>query len=166
MQLRGQMQEMTLKYENQKTVAESLENIKQSLQKSHAEMQQAHTRIQTENEKHKRTIYTKEKLLEAQEVSNQGYVAMLRQEQKKLELKFETERERFLMEYEELRTQTCLHWKRIKELEGIRDQLEKDLADMTQNRDDLVEKLRLKNIKFDELMDKFEKKMMELINEK
>jgi hypothetical protein len=37
---------------------------------------------------------------------------------------------------------------------------------MTQNRDDLVEKLRLKNIEFDELMDKFEKKMMELINEK
>ena len=36
--LRGEMQEMTLKYENQKTVAESLENIKKSLQVSHEDM--------------------------------------------------------------------------------------------------------------------------------
>lgn len=39
MKLRGEMQEMTLKFENQKTIAESLENIKQSLQKSHADIQ-------------------------------------------------------------------------------------------------------------------------------
>ena len=31
MKLRGEMQEMTLKFENQKTVAESLENINTSL---------------------------------------------------------------------------------------------------------------------------------------
>ena len=31
MKLRGEMQEMTLKYENQRTLAASLENIKMSL---------------------------------------------------------------------------------------------------------------------------------------
>ena len=31
MNLRADMQEMTLKYENQRTIAESLENIKNSL---------------------------------------------------------------------------------------------------------------------------------------
>ena len=38
MKIRGEMQEMTLKYENQLTVAQSLESIKQSLQTSHGEM--------------------------------------------------------------------------------------------------------------------------------
>ncbi len=91
---------------------------------------------------------------------------MLRKEQKILEEKFETERERFLREYEELRTQTSLHWQKIQVLEGERDQLIKDLAEMTQNRDDLVAQLDKKCKEFDELMDKFEKKSMELINEK
>lgn len=91
---------------------------------------------------------------------------MLRTEQKILEQKFETERERFLREYEELRTQTSLHYQRIKVLEGERDQLIKDLAEMTQNRDDLVAQLEKKCLEYDELMDKFEKKSMEFINER
>ncbi len=37
---------------------------------------------------------------------------------------------------------------------------------MTQNRDDLAAKLEKKCQEFDELMDKYEKKTMELINEK
>lgn len=70
MKLRGEMQEMTLKYENQRTVAESLENIKTSLQRSHTDIQKQQTAMCTENEKLKRQVYTKEKLLEAQEDSN------------------------------------------------------------------------------------------------
>jgi len=66
---------MTLKYENQRTIAESLESIKQSLQKSNYEMQKQQTIIQTENEKLKRQVFTKEKLLEAQDESNRAYVA-------------------------------------------------------------------------------------------
>lgn len=56
---------MTLKYENQLTVAQSLESIKQSLQTSHGEMQVSQTTLQTENEKLKRQVFTKEKLLAA-----------------------------------------------------------------------------------------------------
>jgi len=65
MKLRGEMQEMTLKYENQRTVAESLDNIKTSLQRSHSDMQKQQTYTNTENEKLKRQVFTKEKLLEA-----------------------------------------------------------------------------------------------------
>jgi len=39
MKLRAEMQEMTLKFESQRTTAESLEGIKQSLQRSHNEIQ-------------------------------------------------------------------------------------------------------------------------------
>jgi len=39
MKLRSEMQEMTLKFESQRTTAESLEGIKHSIQKSHSEMQ-------------------------------------------------------------------------------------------------------------------------------
>lgn len=91
MKLRGEMQEMTLKYENQKTVAESLENIKNSLQRSQTDMQKQQTVTSTENEKLKRQVFTKEKLLEAQEESNLQYVATLR-EQHKLDIEnFESE---------------------------------------------------------------------------
>ena len=65
MKIRGEMQEMTLKYENQLTVAQSLESIKKSLQTSHGEMQVSQTTLQTENEKLKRQVFTKEKLLAA-----------------------------------------------------------------------------------------------------
>ena len=37
---------------------------------------------------------------------------------------------------------------------------------MTENRDELIEKLKQKEIEYDELMDKFEKKSMEFINER
>ena len=45
MKIRGEMQEMTLKYENQLTVAQSLESIKQSLQTSHSQMQVSQTTL-------------------------------------------------------------------------------------------------------------------------
>ena len=65
MKLRAEMQEMTLKFENQRTTAESLEGIKQSLQRSHNEIQKQQTEILTENEQLKRQVFTKEKLLDA-----------------------------------------------------------------------------------------------------
>ena len=43
-------------------------------------MQKKQTDIATDNEKLKRLIYTKEKLLEAQDESNKEYIAKLRQE--------------------------------------------------------------------------------------
>ena len=65
MKLRAEMQEMTLKFESQRTTAESLEGIKQSLQRSHNEIQKQQTEILTENEQLKRQVFTKEKLLDA-----------------------------------------------------------------------------------------------------
>lgn len=63
MQLRAEMQEMTLKYENQRTVAESLESIKKSLQKSHTEMNSQFTTLQSANERLTRQVHTKEQLI-------------------------------------------------------------------------------------------------------
>ena len=48
-------------------------------------MQKKQTDIATDNEKLKRLIYTKEKLLEAQDQSNKEYIAKLRVETDEME---------------------------------------------------------------------------------
>jgi len=63
MKLRGEMQEMTLKYENQTTISSTLESAKTKISHQFQEIQKEHTVLIAENERLQREIYTKEQLL-------------------------------------------------------------------------------------------------------
>ena len=104
MQLRAEMQEMTLKYENQRTVAESLESIKKSLQKSHTEMNTQFIALQSANERLTRQVHTKEQLILAQDEEHKHYVRQVRSEHATELLKFKERIENERMAFEELRT--------------------------------------------------------------
>ena len=70
------------------------------------------------------------------------------------------------MEYEELRVLARNHYERVEELKVIRTELTEALALMTRNKEHFETKLAEKEEQYEVLLDKFEKKTMELINEK
>ena len=71
-----------------------------------------------------------------------------------------------MMQYEELRTLTVLHWEKILRLEARVAELESALADMTEKKEHLEEVLKEKEAELVDVWDKFEKKSMEFINER
>ena len=124
------------------------------------------TEIQSENEKLKRQVFTKEKLLEAQEKSNQKYIANLRQEHSETLDGLSEEIARHVMHYEEVRMVAHTHAMRILELEDQNEKLQVELTEMTGKRDALDKQLKQKQADYEDLFDKFEKKSMEFINER
>ena len=102
----------------------------------------------------------------AQEESNRQYVETLRAERATLEDSHKGEIAAHIMEYEELRTLARLHYERIQELTQIRAELTEALALMTRNKEHFETKLAEKEAQYLVLLDKFEKKSMELNNEK
>ena len=97
---------MTLKYENQRTVSESLESIKSSLVMSHSEMQAKFAVIASENEKLKREVITKEMLLNAKDESTKEYIADMKIKRDALEDSYRGQIESCQSEYEDIRTLT------------------------------------------------------------
>ena len=89
MNIRSDMQEITLKYENQKTVAESLENIKTSLEKSFKDLTRDFSKLEGQCEALKHDVLTKEKLIDQQEQANRQFVETLRQQRQELELDYQ-----------------------------------------------------------------------------
>ena len=78
-----------MKYENQKTVAESLENIKTSLEKSFKDLTRDHSKLEGQCEALKHDVLTKEKLIDQQEQANRQFVESLRQQRHELELDYQ-----------------------------------------------------------------------------
>ena len=102
----------------------------------------------------------------AQEESNRQYVETLRAERVKIEDSHKGEIASYVMEYEELRTHARTLYERVEELKVIRAELTEALALMTRNKEFFESKLAEKEAAYDVLLDKFEKKSMELISEK
>ena len=102
----------------------------------------------------------------AQEESNRQYVETLRAERVTLEDSHKGEIASHVMEYEELRTLARTHYESVEELKVIRADLTEALALMTRNKEFFESKLAEKEAAYDVLLDKFEKKSMELLNEK
>ena len=70
------------------------------------------------------------------------------------------------MQYEEVRMVAHTHAMTILQLEARVDKLEMELCEMTSKRDALDKLLKQKQVEYDDLFDKFEKKSMEFINER
>ena len=130
----AQMQEATVKFENQRTLAESLESIKQSLTESHEEMQKQLAQAEADKERLKRTIQTKNQLKVAQEESHRHHVETLRAEHGLVVEDYKRIVGETQMEQEELRSITQRHFEeqqRLKQVaEGLSEELEEARAEI------------------------------------
>ena len=128
-------------------------------------MQVQQLTLQTENEKLKRQVFTKEKLLSAQEESNKGYIETIRQQYKKIEEGYKGQIAEHRMQYEDIRTLCSLHWENIQRLEDRVFELEMALKEMTTKKETLERLLAEKELELIDVWDKFEKKSFQYIEE-
>lgn len=116
-------------------------------------MQEQQTLIEAENEKLKRMVHTKEKLLEAQEQSNKEYVLKIKAEQREVVDSYIARISGYMMQYEELRTLSANHYDNIQTLTATIADLEEKLREMTRSRDFFESELKKKEAEYVVLMD-------------
>ena len=132
------MQELSLKYENQKTSSDSLETIRVTLQAQVDQMQGDHSKLVAENEKLRRERLTKERLIESQEKAHKEYVRSLREEYLSLEQAQAGIINQHIMEFEDIRTLTNNHYVRICQLEAIEADLREKLDFQTREKEHYI----------------------------
>ena len=151
MGLRGQIQELQLKIENDHALLQAQTESKSSLKQHLADLQLSYTEVLTQSEKYKREILSKQDLINQITANNELLSKRMKRDILALENRNLVLEEMHGLRFEDLRTFSASQYQQIVEYISQIAHLKKLLQEETNERNALFKLLTEKTAKFDEL---------------